>query len=339
MNDYPRELQHGSGVVMVLDVTRLLLAFEEVTARAEVETVLRGLGLALEDASDRQPPRSPRPMFVVNHTNRRFWIRSLLGQLLGQTLIDAVETAFGEKLDWIGPVYRLGSTKDQTQLLCPLPNVLVIKPALLPDQKIDPSFSGRLSQFGLKEIPEKSRYLSGFRYYVCTEPKENSAYRIRSILLDQEKQFIREVRFETMPLLVPSAVVPNDLLFPQQWDMAQIGAGGVGLTGWDISTGANTVVLCVLDEGCDLTHPDLQFSTPGINLGTMMPDGSPTGNHGTACAGIAAARFDNALGVAGVAGNCQIMPLAVATWSDVEIAAGVNFAADNGAQVISRGDA
>src|SRR4051812_37338738 len=56
-----------------------------------------------------------------------------------------------------------------------------------------------------------------------------------------------------------------------------------------------TRLICILDEGCDLGHPDLKFEAAGINLGSMSGDGSPTGDHGTACAGIAAAIVDNAL--------------------------------------------
>ena len=99
-------------------------------------------------------------------------------------------------------------------------------------------------------------------------------------------------------MVVPTAVIPNDTLWAQQWDMVQIEAPA----GWDISTGSASVVVCVLDEGCDLTHPDLVFAGTGINLGSMSGDGSPTGSHGTACAGIVAATFNNAAGVAGVAG-------------------------------------
>jgi subtilisin family serine protease len=119
--------------------------------------------------------------------------------------------------------------------------------------------------------------------------------------------------------------------------MEQINAGGAGHTGWNIERGDAGVIICVLDEGCDLTHPDLTFTPApsGINLGTMMPDGSPTGNHGTACAGIAAASTNNTEGVAGVAGDCTILPVATQNWTDVEIAAGIRYATDEGARVIS----
>ncbi|MDM0048890.1 S8 family serine peptidase [Variovorax sp. J22R115] len=71
------------------------------------------------------------------------------------------------------------------------------------------------------------------------------------------------------------------------------------------------------------------------NASSDTPDGSPTGNHGTACAGIIGARLDNGQGVSGIAGGVRIMAIATATWADVDIAEGLYFAADNGARVVS----
>ena len=138
-----------------------------------------------------------------------------------------------------------------------------------------------------------------------------------------------------MPVIRPTAIVPSDTLYTQQWDMERIGAGGLGTSGWDLSTGVSSVVVAVLDEGVDLSHPDLRFVSNGINLGTLAPDGSPTGDHGTACAGIAAALFNNALGIAGVAGGALVLPIAFQTWSDVEVAMGINYASTHGGDVIS----
>lgn len=343
IENLPNNLRHGSGVLMALDSTRLLLALEKAQTREEVESRLAEIHLVLEDSGE-QKEKQPRPIEeIVNHTNQRFWIRSQTGRPIDQKLLSAIEQTFGSELDWIGPVYRLANAKGRGGLLCPLPNVLIIKPSTRPDPKNEKALSDRLGKYGLKEITKKSKYLAGYRYYIITDIKEHSAYQLKELLLEKERELVSEVRFENMPIIVPIAVVPNDPLFPQQWDMTQIQAGGVGFTGWDISTGVNTVVVCVLDSGCDLTHPDLQFSGQGIDLGTtpLGPDGSPNGAdpdpaaHGTACAGIVAGRFNNALGVAGVAGNCQIMPVAFRNWTDAEVAAGINFAADNGAQVIS----
>jgi hypothetical protein len=319
---------------MIIDRTRLLLALKSPHSQEEVRELLGETSFVLEDTDDeRKYKTAPRLMERINHTDRRFWIRSRANEPLDEENLNMLKEKFGEDLDWVGPVYQLPNLKERSRFLCPLPNVLVIRPAAT-NKEADREVRAMLARYGMKELAEKSKYLGAYRYYIIDDVEKQSAYQIRDIL-EKDKQRVREVRFENMPMIVPTAIVPNDPLFAQQWDMTRIQAGGAGGTGWDISTGVATVVVCVLDEGCDLTHPDLQFSTPGINLGTMMPDGSPTGNHGTACAGIVAATFNNILGVAGVAGNCSIMPLAFQNWTDVEVAAGINFAADNGARIIS----
>ena len=69
-----------------------------------------------------------------------------------------------------------------------------------------------------------------------------------------------------------------------------------------------------------MTHPDLNYSSDGISLATMEPPGvayprDDSAGHGTSCAGIAAATINNSEGIAGVAGNCRILPLA----TDLEV--------------------
>lgn len=323
---------------MFLDPNRLLLAFQKRVTREKLERFLKEHDLFLEgDVRDRAVPGER-----VNHTDQRFWAQSL--RPIDSDAYQKVEEAAVQLgLDWISPVYRLSGEDGRNGLLAPLPNVVLVKMREQGELEGDtPNVRSAIATAAtdgptpaLQEVVEKTKYLNGYRYFVVTNPREVNAYQIRERLLESGKRIVADVQFETMPLLAPTSVSPNDTLFAQQWDMTRIQAGGAGTTGWDISTGAATVVVCVLDEGCDLTHPDLQFSTPGINLGTMMPDGSPTGNHGTACAGIVAATYDNALGVAGVAGNSQIMPVAFQNWTDTEVAAGINWATTNGAGVIS----
>ena len=329
MATFPQRLRHSTGAYLDLDETRLLLAFREPVPVPDLVSRLADLRLVLEDAHDDAP--DGRRMRRVNHTENRFWVRAADGEPLDDGRQAHIRAAFGDALHWIGPVYRLPGRESRESLLCPLPNVVLVKERRGGEPPITRVVARAAEGVQVTEDQQRSKYLTGFRYFVIDNPAEMDAYRLRDVLTEQMGDRVSDVQLETMPLVVPTAVVPNDTLFAQQWDMAQIQAPA----GWDISTGAAGVVICVLDEGCDLTHPDLVFSGTGINLGSMSGDGSPTGPHGTACAGIAAATFNNNLGVSGVAGNCRILPAAVQNWTDVEVAAGINYAAANGARVIS----
>jgi len=342
VKNFPRELTHGSGSNMKIDLSRLLLAFKEATTREEVEVRLRDFGLVLEDAQDTEQEKRARPYDIVNHTDRRFWVRSQMGRPIDQERFEILQNRLADILDWIGPVYYLGSVLGRGGLLCPLPNILLIRPIPRLNEEQQKDLDKRLRSYGVKEVREKSVYLGDYHYYVLLDIKERNSYHLQDLLLQQEKDLVSAVHFENMPMINPATVVSNDTFFPQQWSMTRIQAGGAGTTGWDISTGATGVIICILDSGCDLTHPDLNFAPgpagQGINLGTMMPTGAPavlSRPHGTACAGLAAAIFNNTAGISGVAGNCSLMPVAFQNWTDAECAAGINWAVGNGAHVIS----
>jgi len=328
MNRFPSALSHPTQGRMSLDTGRLLLAFQAAPAdRDTLAKKLAGLGLVLEGDDD----KSPRPAGVINHTDRRYWVRLVDGALDDERLA-RIEKALGKELAWAGPVYRL-PRGGRDALLCPLPHVLLARLRAGTDDGGPKMVKSVKAAAGatVTEDTEKSRHLGPWHYYRISDPKSTNVYALREQLMHTDDSPVQDLRFESMPLLRPAALVPNDPLYTQQWNMTQINAPAA----WDISTGSNTVVVCMLDEGCQLDHPDLNFSEPGINLGTMAPDGSPTGNHGTACAGIVAALFGNTEGVAGLAGNCLIMPVAFDAWTDAEVAAGINYAADHGALVIS----
>jgi len=335
MDALPRTLSHPSGGWVELDESRLLLAFDKPPAEKALDAALRRAGLVLEEdlAPENGKARNGARSFEqINHTDRRFWVRSQRGGPIDDAVIRSLEQALKAQklsLTWFAPAY-CAPEAGRAAVFAPLPHVLLVRNGQTGEVTADELLGG----YGFKEDEKKSALLSPFRYFEASRP-EQPAYDVRARLLEAPESSVTDVRLENMPMVVPTTVTPNDPLIAQQWDMTQIRAAGAGTTGWDISTGVSSIVVCILDTGCDLTHPDLVFASNGINLGTMSGTGAPTGDHGTACAGIVAASYNNALGVAGVAGSCRILPVAFQNWTDVEVAAGINWAVANGAAVIS----
>ena len=137
----------------------------------------------------------------------------------------------------------------------------------------------------------------------------------------------------------------NDTYFSDQWGLNNTGQYG-GIAGmdikatqaWTITTGNPNIKIAILDSGTDLTHPDL---TGNLLQGYDAVGGNNNGNqsgvgHGTACAGIAAARGNNSRGIAGVAYHCSILPIHMGSSPLASrVAAGLNWARQNGANVVS----
>jgi len=164
------------------------------------------------------------------------------------------------------------------------------------------------------------------------------------------------------------SVTPNDPMFNQQYGPQMIKCPD----GWDITTGNSGVKIAVIDTGVDYNHPDLAdncidgYDFVNINLAYytsrgykedpgedyIIRDDNPMdhNSHGTHCAGIASAVTDNGVGIAGVGWSCSIMPVRagfsllwphegtdyrVGVLEDEDIIDAIDYAADNGADVLS----
>jgi subtilisin family serine protease len=108
---------------------------------------------------------------------------------------------------------------------------------------------------------------------------------------------------------------------------------------WDETTGVGTVI-AVLDTGVDPHHPDLvDRLVPGYDAISGGTDTTDSRWHGTTVAGAAAASGDNRIGSAGAAYGARIMPVRVlaadGSGYDSDIAAGIEWAAEHGADVIN----
>ncbi len=130
--------------------------------------------------------------------------------------------------------------------------------------------------------------------------------------------------------------IPSDPHFAEQWGLAAIGAPAA----WGVTTGSADVTIAIVDTGVDLTHPDLDGKiVRGWDFVNDDADPKDDNGHGTHVAGIAAAESNNGIGVAGVSWGAWIMPIKVlnssGSGSYADVAAGIVYAVDNGAEVIN----
>lgn len=129
---------------------------------------------------------------------------------------------------------------------------------------------------------------------------------------------------------------PDDTDWPRQAGLRLVGFPKA----WDVTRGSNRVVVAVLDTGVDPTQADLRGALlAGYDFVNSDADPVDDEGHGSAVAGIIAARADNHQGVAGICWSCSIMPVKVldghGSGDDTVIAAGIVWAVDHGARVIN----
>ncbi|MBN2432774.1 MAG: S8 family serine peptidase [Acidobacteria bacterium] len=131
---------------------------------------------------------------------------------------------------------------------------------------------------------------------------------------------------------------PNDTYYSSQWhhnntgqtggvpdadiDSNQGWAYGVGTTGY-VGGGSQQIVIAIYDDGVQTNHPDLNCDTANdwdFNNNDNDPSPGSSDNHGTACAGCAAAVGNNGLGVVGSCPKGKILAVRCTTGDDVTFA-------------------
>jgi serine protease len=120
----------------------------------------------------------------------------------------------------------------------------------------------------------------------------------------------------------------------QQWGLDAIGADAA----WAVTRGAG-IVVAVVDTGV-AAAPDLAGRVlPGWNVLARSNDATDDNGHGTHVAGTVAEVGGNGLAESGVAPEASILPVKVldstGAGSDVDVAAGIVWAADHGARIIN----
>lgn len=175
-----------------------------------------------------------------------------------------------------------------------------------------------LEKYALKALKEYEQEKNSFLLQVTASSGENPI-KIANLLAGEKLVVSAEPnmvnRFETTYL-------PPDSLFKQQWhlcaqDGAQLvsGASVEAPAAWDITRGKRSIVIAVIDDGFDLSHPDFRgkgkvvFPKDYVDGDAKpFPEKTARDYHGTPCAGVAIAE-SNGIGVVGVAHGCAFMPV------------------------------
>lgn len=165
-----------------------------------------------------------------------------------------------------------------------------------------------------------------------------------------------------------SPLTPDDPSYPQLWGLNNTGqTGGVADAdidapeAWAATVGSASTVVAVIDEGVQISHPDLRdnvWTNPGEIAGNAVDDDENgyvddvhgwdfysddasvydgiEDDHGTHVAGTIAATGGNGEGITGVAWRAQVMPLKFLGpdgGSVSDAAAALDYAVANGASI------
>jgi len=194
----------------------------------------------------------------------------------------------------------------------------------------------------------------GELFYTLSVPKGANTLQLANTIMEGG---LTEFSYPNFYMPVKRLQVPNDEYFNFQWNLNNTGQvindGHTGTAGadiaavkaWKITQGSSSITIAVIDEGVTSNHPDLpnsrQVRLDSSNFSTAVPGNDPSpvgdGNHGNACSGIIAATRNNAIGIAGIAPLCKIMPVKIlnSAASNANIANAITFAKNKGADVLS----
>jgi len=138
---------------------------------------------------------------------------------------------------------------------------------------------------------------------------------------------------------------PNDIYYQNQWYLELLKATDA----WQITTGSSSIKIAIIDNAINTNHQDLSSKIVGgwdvaDNDNNPNPPSGFTDNgwsHGTHCAGVAAAKTNNGLGVSSLGYNVSLMPIKTTKNSSGNpmtsdsLWVGIKYAINNNADIIS----
>ncbi len=187
---------------------------------------------------------------------------------------------------------------------------------------------------------------------VKVTPKSSNPIKVANQLQKTELVKHAEPDLDTYVDSYEEFIEPDDTLLDHQWHLSN--PGFVVDANWRLTKGADAKVLdawkrlgnmgssqisiAVIDNGFDLSHPDLQHKVhKPFDLWTQssrIEQGDPRFTHGTPCATVAVAA-SNGNGIVGAAPNAKFMPISGTSYSLRATEQMFEKCIENGADVIS----
>ncbi len=181
-------------------------------------------------------------------------------------------------------------------------------------------------------------------YYAlaCTIDSKGNALEMANLFY--ETGLFEAANPEMLTKISPGVIM--DPAFPDQWnlhnttnlgnDINYLNAYSLGFPHID------DVIVAVIDNGVVSHHPDLPLYHLSFDAHTLSTPSVVYGSHGTNCAALIGAQHNNE-GIAGIAPGVKLMPISIKYdadpgdgWtSSADIARGIRWAVNNGADILS----
>ncbi|OCA88286.1 hypothetical protein A8F94_10840 [Bacillus sp. FJAT-27225] len=150
----------------------------------------------------------------------------------------------------------------------------------------------------------------------------------------EELELSSDVEYVEPDYKLKKEYVPNDPYYKRQWQHEAINSN----VAWEKTKGNNQITVAVIDDGVQITHPDLRHSIISPYDVINMTSTNPYNNHATHVAGIIASAIDNGQGGTGVSPNVKVIPINVFSGESAyvsDVIKALNYATDRGAKIIN----
>ena len=239
-------------------------------------------------------------------------------QLKSGALTKEVENNLKQSFQKLDPVLHIGEVihEDQRQTMLLTDEIVIKFIADATREQIDQV----LNKYQLEITQE---FPAGIYLYMVRSKVLRDKELLEQTKNIQDEEWVEHVELN-MTYTKEHDINPNDTLAREQWDhrnLIDTPTAWDGLRAQAVANtyGTTTVRIAVIDGGIDSTHPDFagnlsdgvtpkrgtlfDFNNLALNLN------NPTGSHGTCTASAATGIANNNQGTAGVAGNCQLLPI------------------------------